>query len=506
MEVVCPRCESRHRFEPPPSSRSRSRALKFRCSDCGNTFPLPTSNEAAAVEAEPPARPGAVLAPVAGRGEPVRLLRQGLQVYPVPDLATLQRWIIEQRVTRMDQVSLHGMRWQAVGDRPDLTLFFAAADGLGGQRPTLAPSPSPFVPPPAVDDEILVDEGTLPVVSSSTGASPIMDANAADDAGPVFPAVPVVFPAARPPEEDRATVLDRGEPQLMMPPPSMLEPDGDTIEAATSAPPRWSAPASLPPPTHSIPPMPDPFFSASPAAHVDVFADEPRPAPVGGIRWWLAGVAALALGLTGAIVWAATRPPAPAPTVAVPAEVGTPAVAQAGSPTPGDAPVVEQAAAQPTVAPAEPPPPAVQPPPAAPAPVPKESVAALPPPAAPKAYVPETAPPKPQTYTATAEAEPTVKKSAPPAESKGSAKEDSKQGWKAIEQGNFSKAHGLFDRALQKDPGGAWPLYGRGYASEKLGDAVSAQQDYCAAQRKGPDAELARELEAGMNRLGAQCS
>jgi hypothetical protein len=474
--------------------------LKFRCSDCGNTFPLPTTTEAAAEEAEPPARPGAILAPQAARGEPVRLLRQGLQVYPVHDLATLQRWIIEQRVSRMDQVSLHGMRWQAVGDRPDLALFFAAADGLGGQRPTLAPSPSPFVPPPAMDDEIVVDDVGPPAVPPA-GPSPIMDAGTGADDGPVFPPVPSALTTVAPAEEERATVLDRGEVPLTMPLPSMLEPDGDTVEATTASPPRWSAPVDGPAPTPSLPPMPDPFFGAPSPTGRDVFDDDPRPAAAGGMRWWLALPATGALVLTAAIVWGATRPDETAPPPLEHAGSGPPTVAEAGSPVP----------APPEAPPPPEPSPAAAPAPEAPQarhaePAPEERHPAPPAPAAPRAFVPETAAPKPQSYTSVADPAPSATRESVPATSRTSAKEDSKQGWKAIEQGNFSKAHGLFDRALQKDPGGAWPLYGRGYASEKLGDQVSAQQDYCAAQRKGPDADLARELAAGMNRLGAACS
>jgi hypothetical protein len=68
----------------------------------------------------------------------IRLIQQQAQIYEVPDLGTLYRWILEHRVTRQDLFSVHGMRWQAIGDRPDLERFFAAANALKGKKePTL---------------------------------------------------------------------------------------------------------------------------------------------------------------------------------------------------------------------------------------------------------------------------------------------------------------------------------------------------------------------------------
>jgi hypothetical protein len=79
------------------------------------------------------------------------------------------------------------------------------------------------------------------------------------------------------------------------------------------------------------------------------------------------------------------------------------------------------------------------------------------------------------------------------------------QGWQAVEEGDFRKAHGLFDRALQSQTSSD-ALYGRGYANEKLGDSVSASDDYCQAlARGGLGVDLSREVQAGLRRVGRGC-
>ncbi|HNC97526.1 MAG TPA: zinc-ribbon domain-containing protein, partial [Myxococcota bacterium] len=146
MEITCPRCGSRYHIDPPSSSRSRSsRGLKFRCSSCGHTFgvdpvspPAPAATKAASRALEPPARGGDQL-PLIPSGEMIRLIQQQAQIYEVPDLGTLYRWILEHRVSRQDLFSVHGMRWQAIGDRPDLERFFAAADALKGKKEPALP-------------------------------------------------------------------------------------------------------------------------------------------------------------------------------------------------------------------------------------------------------------------------------------------------------------------------------------------------------------------------------
>lgn len=188
MTLSCPRCHAQHNVDPPTSSRARARPLRFRCSDCGHTFPVQTDQGAALPPAllpvEPPSRFAQEPRSVAA-GEPVEMLRVGGDVYHVPDMATLQRWILEGRANREDSVSQHGMRWSAIGDRPDLAIFFAASErALPQTTSTIVPGPSPLSSGRAglglaPEEEIYVHE----VMESNT--SFVATPQGADDLRPV---------------------------------------------------------------------------------------------------------------------------------------------------------------------------------------------------------------------------------------------------------------------------------------------------------------------------------
>ena len=135
------------------------------------------------------------------------------------------------------------------------------------------------------------------------------------------------------------------------------------------------------------------------------------------------------------------------------------------------------------------PPPEVQPPAAKPA----EN-----PPAARPAAEPKPA--------AKAEPKPVAKAEPKPAEKPPSGKRLVTDAWKAVDAGEYDKAHGLFDRAFEAS-GSATALYGRGYTNEKLGDKVSAADDYCHALAVGGlDVDMTREVEGGLRRVGRACN
>ena len=81
-----------------------------------------------------------------------------------------------------------------------------------------------------------------------------------------------------------------------------------------------------------------------------------------------------------------------------------------------------------------------------------------------------------------------------------------KQGWTAVEKGDATKARNLFDQAVQASPGNAEAVYGRGYASMKIGDSDGARRDFCRALSVGADPELTVEIQAGLKRVGGSCN
>jgi hypothetical protein len=516
---------------------------------------------------EPPSRLTPEPRPV-GIVEPVEMLRVNGDVYSVPDAATLQRWILERRVSAEDMVSQHGMRWTAIGERLEFALFFAAADRLGQDAGAPdASSRAPFHAPPhnlpmADDEEIYVQE-----VSGSEGDAPtsLEPPPGAPPAGPAVDPRPTLQPhpegddltsvASEPPpavgplDELPANLLmasrtpDDPARLLQTPPPTPFEmearslglqlgPDPDTQEATLQNFQREETEAAHdptdsfmltgiipgassygPPPVQIGNTVPVTVRPASPSVLDDDIPPRRPPARGAGPEIVIGGLFLVALLVAGVVLFTRRPPPAEAPlageVAAAPAPASEPPGGGEAPPPPNAEDEATRAAAQ-AAAMAETLPPEAGEPGA-------EAAAAPPPPAAVPAPEPAPArPPEPAPAPAAKPAprpvaeRPTASRASAPAKpaaaSGGSARSLSDAGWKAIDKGDIEGAHGLFARALQKDASLGWALYGRGYANEKLGDKVSARTDYCTALAgAGGDTELSRELTGGLRRLGSGC-
>ncbi len=526
MDVTCPRCRMRHHVDPPPAGRARSRPLRFRCSDCGHTFPLVSESADGALPAaaEPPSRSLTEPLPVA-QGERVEQVRVAGEVYDVADLATLQRWVLEGRVDPADEVCEPGNRWTTLGDRPDFHLFFVAASALGVPRdapmtafveaPT-APEHDPFAPPA----EFFLGDRPRGVPPRLDSLPPSLlgprDEDRAKDESAALQAAPDPLPVQAEPrfigfqlgsdtdpqeatvEEVRPVELDIAPiPLGGQSPPSRGDLADDFMLAGVLP---ESAPPTLPP-DFGDGPVPVTVVPRLPRSVLD---DDPYEEPVRvgrGPEWMIGGALGLAVLLAfGGWLFAgpegeperekaaSASAEAGAEVVAAPVEAAKLEAEIAADEAELSAPV-EEAVAKPV----PPPKPAVA---AVPPPVPKPVAAPKPAVAAPKPAVAAVPRPAPKPAVAAPK----------PAETGGSAKSLTAQGWKAMDDGDANAAHGFFARALQKSPGSAGALYGRGYANERLGDKGSAKSDYCSASAKaGADTELVRELESGLRRVGGPC-
>ena len=495
-----------------------------------------------------------------GPGEPVEMLRVGGDVYSVPDIATLQRWILEQRVTPADMVSQHGMRWTALQDRPDFALFFTAAHSLGARSssPTLEPTPSHVEPrrhlPMADDEEIYVHEvnpgdadapttfiGELPPPEPAPHAHPFPVTDDPTVAAPRPRPVPLPVDELPPALAARAHApTDDPDALLLLPEmPTLREealglgfqlgPDPDTQEATIEQTHRSADPAEVSrDPTEAfmrgeadlgrptVPPLalPPPVVlhdgrvpvtvAPQTAVGTSVLDEELEPDPPSRLPLFLSGAAGAVLVLIAAGWWFTREPEAPALAEGAPPALESRPVEvhPPGQVAPVPKPPEPAAAAAAVPPPPEPKPVEAKAEPKPPAPKPPEPVAATP--AVPKPVAARPAEPKP------AEPKPVAAKPAEPKPAAekggGSARTLADQGWKAMDKGDVESAHGFFSRALQKDPNAGWALYGRGYANEKLGDKVSAKADYCTAlSGAGTDTELSRELAGGLRRLGGGC-
>jgi predicted Zn finger-like uncharacterized protein len=150
LNIVCENCNTVYRFDAakiPPGGK------KVRCSHCGHVFVARASaavadeivrrSEQAAAERvvgdglDESRNPqnGQDSAAQDARDQRKRLLlRQDNTRYAVNDLATLQRWIVERRISKDAEFSEDGEVWEKVGDRMDLLPFFSIVDRNRSRR------------------------------------------------------------------------------------------------------------------------------------------------------------------------------------------------------------------------------------------------------------------------------------------------------------------------------------------------------------------------------------
>lgn len=168
MLIVCDNCGAEYEIDVEEDALSTlpGRGLRFRCSACGHTFSI---GEDAAQSGSSSLSGEFGDPPDADDTPPPMLLKQEGKVYQVDDIATLQRWIVERRVLREDLISLGGLKWEPVGVRRELQVFFHLVEH--SERATLS---GPGVLAPPVGDQVggpSAMEGAAPWELRSGGSS-----------------------------------------------------------------------------------------------------------------------------------------------------------------------------------------------------------------------------------------------------------------------------------------------------------------------------------------------
>ncbi|MBF5043730.1 tetratricopeptide repeat protein [Aggregicoccus sp. 17bor-14] len=163
MDVRCERCKTEYEFD---DARITEAGVTVRCTTCQHVFmvkkkalvvtvPVKAGGGAEAGSATPlTAAPtgGASAAPEKTREWRVR--QASGTVLTFRELTTLQKWIVERKVTRDDEISLTGESWKRLGNIAELASFFQVVDeaqraaGLAAASAQAAPQPPPAAPPP----------------------------------------------------------------------------------------------------------------------------------------------------------------------------------------------------------------------------------------------------------------------------------------------------------------------------------------------------------------------
>jgi predicted Zn finger-like uncharacterized protein len=439
MDVRCERCKAQYVLDDGQVTEA---GVTIRCSACGHLFkvkrkalvvtvPLGPDEELAA------ARPPEEALPFPGSGplpsKPAmtpfpekkewQVRQANGNLFTFRELTTLQKWIVERKVTRDDEISLSGDQWKRLGNIAELAAFFQVVEAADRAR-----APAARAVPPA---------GTVPPASAGRNGSAAWEGRPGEVAAagndPAWAAGPPTGLATELEQEDlRAVRRGRGPALLLVAAiaavaggaavvilqPELLGRGKEAGPAPAAAEPAPASPPEAETPRPAVPPRA--VAAPSPPPPAPAAAPEPQPA--------------------------ATAPPPP-PVAAAPA---------AEAPAPAPTPVGPEA-------PPPPPAPAAEPEPAAEkAP---QMLAETPPAPAPKPAAPAA-------------------KASPPAPR--SLKGLLAQGRKLREQGKPEKALDVYGRAAAMAPDDPAPLAGRGWCYLDLSQYPPAEANFQAALDRDP--------------------
>lgn len=179
MDVRCDRCQTEYELDDGIVTEA---GASVQCTTCGLTFFVRRGGATSAVGA------GGAEAFSTPETPEWTLSTEGGKVHRFRDFSTLNRWIVERKVTRDDRVSRAGGAWQVVGEIAELAPFFAVVEEadrarlaasipaptartsspglaapLGARMPGMtAPAPAPAAPSHSVGPRIPEDGPTVP--------------------------------------------------------------------------------------------------------------------------------------------------------------------------------------------------------------------------------------------------------------------------------------------------------------------------------------------------------
>jgi predicted Zn finger-like uncharacterized protein len=161
MDVRCERCRAQYVFDDDQVTPA---GLAVQCTNCGHLFKVKKKELVVTVavkpdELEAAPLPATAAAPSTASRHPERRewrVRQASgNVFTFRELTTLQKWIVEGKVGRDDEISVAGdHQWRRLGDIAELASFFQVVEDAERARATPAPTPvnaqtiAMYPPPP----------------------------------------------------------------------------------------------------------------------------------------------------------------------------------------------------------------------------------------------------------------------------------------------------------------------------------------------------------------------
>ena len=134
MDVRCPRCSTEYELD---ETRVPDEGATVKCASCSFVFLVRKQ----------------VDEPTQAQPREWKVRQANGNVFTCHELTTLQRWIVEGKVSRDDDISLSGETWKRLGNIPELSSFFQVAEDAARGRAyeamqTLVQVPAPPVAPP----------------------------------------------------------------------------------------------------------------------------------------------------------------------------------------------------------------------------------------------------------------------------------------------------------------------------------------------------------------------
>ncbi|MBI5511250.1 MAG: zinc-ribbon domain-containing protein [Deltaproteobacteria bacterium] len=149
MDVRCERCNSEYEFE---DARVPDTGLSVKCSTCGNVFRV--------------FRAGSAFGPAAtGVAQDWTIRQVNGNVFTFRELTTLQRWIVERKVSRDDVISKTGKQWKRLGDIAELATFFQVVEAQPLPQAPIPGAVPQVAPHPAVAHPGMVPGGVAPAMA-----------------------------------------------------------------------------------------------------------------------------------------------------------------------------------------------------------------------------------------------------------------------------------------------------------------------------------------------------
>ena len=133
MDVHCARCGTEYELD---DGRVGAQGTTVKCSTCGHVFKV--RREAA--------EPSGLDADIKPTGDWLLKKSDGSVVH-FKELTTLQKWIVERKATRVDEISKTGRSWKQLGGIAELASFFQVVDAADAALRQSTPA-GPGQPPP----------------------------------------------------------------------------------------------------------------------------------------------------------------------------------------------------------------------------------------------------------------------------------------------------------------------------------------------------------------------